>query len=389
MAERNLHNISDDERQRIVDTLISRGNESLKREDYKKALHYFREASVYAPLRKDLRELVGYALDCLNEIEQPIDPPRIEKPDYSDYKESKSDSRTTRSNKTIFDPDIEDRHFRLKNREEEVEEDQDEEEDYQDIYKPEPKRESAIRRSPIYKSSTYEDDEEDGPKKSSKFWVFFLVFSFILFAVVLGVIIIAYNSKNIVKITQKITGQQEEINTKVNALIEEATVLSNDYQKRYDEAVGKLKEAQQLNPPTETLTVIDSKIAQVYYDQGSDKFEEKKYEEARKSYEEAVKLNPIPDYYYSLGWAYYFLANDSMKKNSKNTADSYYALAEEKFMKTIELDNNFAKAYNGLGQIYIKTNQTQKAIEAFKKIIELDPESDVAERARKTLKSIQ
>lgn len=55
------------------------------------------------------------------------------------------------------------------------------------------------------------------------------------------------------------------------------------------------------------------------------------------------------------------------------------------YVKAIEIRDDFQPAYYYLGQSWLHEQRAQKAVEAFKKAIKLDPESKIAEKARAEL----
>ncbi len=63
--------------------------------------------------------------------------------------------------------------------------------------------------------------------------------------------------------------------------------------------------------------------------------------------------------------------------------------ARTDYMKAIELDDAFQPAYYYLGRSLLHEQRPQKAVEAFKKAIKLDPDSAIAERAREALEEMK
>ncbi len=76
---------------------------------------------------------------------------------------------------------------------------------------------------------------------------------------------------------------------------------------------------------------------------------------------EAAELNPsAPDSYYRLGQLYEFRRDDNK--------------AIQNYLKATELKGDYAKAWNGLGRVYLKTGDKAKAKEAIKRSKDIDPQ---------------
>ena len=67
---------------------------------------------------------------------------------------------------------------------------------------------------------------------------------------------------------------------------------------------------------------------------------------------------------------------------------TYYEKAMDSFKKILEKNSENLQAKNALAQVYAARNEVDKAAEMYRQIIRQDPESNEAERARRSLKSM-
>ena len=100
------------------------------------------------------------------------------------------------------------------------------------------------------------------------------------------------------------------------------------------------------------------KIADLYYEIGISYAKNKKFYDAKKAFQEALRLKPNePKFYYGLGNVY------GMQKKY-NDAKSFYNTA-------LELDREFALPHNGLGNIYFFQGAFDEAEKEYNKAIKL------------------
>lgn len=173
-------------------------------------------------------------------------------------------------------------------------------------------------------------------------------------------------------------------------------------------------------------------------------FQQGKYEEAVKLYQEAVEKNPDdPIYFYNLGIAYMRLnkideAIEALKKMieiqpesflalkylgelyakkgdyeksskyfnqavkiSSDDPEAYYNLgislmnsgdypgALEAFEKSIHSQKDYADSYYQLGLLYLNQNKLDKALEAFEKFLQISPDDSKASMARNMIEFIK
>lgn len=95
-------------------------------------------------------------------------------------------------------------------------------------------------------------------------------------------------------------------------------------------------------------------------------YKEKKYDKAIGELKELIKLNPSgkAGYYNNIGISY--LEKDMLKE------------AKEYFEKAVEEQKDFSTAYNNLGTVYEKMGDREKAKENFQKALESDPDNQTA-----------
>lgn len=98
-------------------------------------------------------------------------------------------------------------------------------------------------------------------------------------------------------------------------------------------------------------------LGDAYFDQKAD-------EDARREYQQAVKLNPnLIDAHYRLGYLE-FQAGDNLG-------------AAQQFQKEVELNPGFADAHLFLGETLLRLGQKQDALAHFRKTLALDPNSEM------------
>ena len=125
--------------------------------------------------------------------------------------------------------------------------------------------------------------------------------------------------------------------------------------KRYEEAIKAYEEAVKINPKNDDA----------WYNKGNGLARLKRYEEAIKAYEEAVKINPK----YDKAWYNKGFCLGELKR---------YEEAIKAFEKTIELNPKYDKAWYNKGNVFGKLKRYEEAIEAYEKAIEINPKNDKA-----------
>ncbi|MCP5106552.1 MAG: tetratricopeptide repeat protein [bacterium] len=178
----------------------------------------------------------------------------------------------------------------------------------------------------------------------------------------------------------------------------EAGALIKD--KKYDEAIEMLKKS----------ISLDDSIFQSHYYSGVVYFEQGKYREAVKPLLKAIELKDDDARVYRLLAAVY------EKLGNKKEVEKYTKLAQEKGGKTaidaynegihafnsgetdkavtalleaVKLDEKFGEAYYRLGLSYLNKGDNAKAIEAFKKYLEVEPAGKEAETVKAIIDSLK
>ena len=96
------------------------------------------------------------------------------------------------------------------------------------------------------------------------------------------------------------------------------------------------------------------------------------HEEAIASYQKAILLNKhYPVVFYNLGSLY-------LSRYVESGGDVYFKSAVKNFKKAIELDPDYASAYNGLVTVYVKANNIESAISCWEKALRVKPEFSIA-----------
>ncbi|MBN2225268.1 MAG: tetratricopeptide repeat protein [Deltaproteobacteria bacterium] len=118
---------------------------------------------------------------------------------------------------------------------------------------------------------------------------------------------------------------------------------------RYDESLKCYKKAKEAGAPFKEGFILTGK-AKEFYDKGINFIKAKNYQEAIKSFENAIKEDPSNVMAINnIGWIYKNINGDNKK-------------AEEKFKEAIKKNPLFSVAYNSLGKLYYDNKSPQKCI---------------------------
>lgn len=120
----------------------------------------------------------------------------------------------------------------------------------------------------------------------------------------------------------------------------------------------------------------------------------KDFDNARKSYEKAIKISPQEDFYYNLGevlvelkeWDKALNAFNTVLKSDPKDGNCYFNIglcyfkkdeinrAMDNFQKAVELNPKDVYAYFYLGYIYQNNGLTNFAIDSYKKVLAISPD---------------
>ncbi|MCP4717042.1 MAG: tetratricopeptide repeat protein [Deltaproteobacteria bacterium] len=102
--------------------------------------------------------------------------------------------------------------------------------------------------------------------------------------------------------------------------------------------------------------------------------EEGKYEEAAQEYSKILEVYENPEVYYNLGYI-----KASQKKYDESILN---------FRKAINIDQRYAKAYEALGEVYLKTGQTAKAEELMQRAGEIYMQKSMSKEAESAFNEV-
>lgn len=167
-------------------------------------------------------------------------------------------------------------------------------------------------------------------------------------------------------------------------LLQEArTVLAGD---RYSDALALLEQARAAEGAD--ASQVESLTAELYSRRGRQRYEAGSYAQALEDYQQADAHRPNDaETQYSLGWCHHALGRERRTAGNESAATDHFRQARQAFERSISLDPNLAKSYRSLGQTLILLNDREGAFQAWRRTIEIDPQSRDAERARNWLQS--
>ncbi|MBE6350864.1 MAG: tetratricopeptide repeat protein [Spirochaetaceae bacterium] len=127
----------------------------------------------------------------------------------------------------------------------------------------------------------------------------------------------------------------------------------------------------------EDVVAAESQIGIWYKILGSRYLDKKMYGEALKSFEKAIEIYPTnSNLYYYVGVCAGYMAKASLDydaRGSNTQRMNYLKLAENAYIRAIELEPLYARALYGLGVLYVfELNENQKAIPLLEKLLEIE-----------------
>ncbi len=141
--------------------------------------------------------------------------------------------------------------------------------------------------------------------------------------------------------------------------------LSQSPTRRAMSSRGFSEEALPADPFENKAEIAESKNPEVWNEKGNIHFQNREYDKAISAYNKAIELNK------SFGWPYNNLAHTYLAMNKFAEASLLY----EKSASLLEKDEEKAAAWNSLGNIYRHLDEYEKALAAYQKADELDPQN--------------
>lgn len=167
-------------------------------------------------------------------------------------------------------------------------------------------------------------------------------------------------------------------------LLEEARAKLQANQ--FEDALALLDEAMALGP--EDPAPVRALYAEVYQARGRHLFDAGRYEEAQANYSRAAEFTPeAAPLYYSMGWCNYYMAMEARQAGDDTAAREAFEVARDLFQRSIEIDPNLAMSHRSLGQVLFQLGDREGAFSAWRRTIQLDPNGENGERARRFLQS--
>lgn len=165
--------------------------------------------------------------------------------------------------------------------------------------------------------------------------------------------------------------------------VEKAVKIKKDYseaynlqgtiymvQKKYDEAISAFDKALS-NALYETPTAALYNLGMAYYQKGMYRMAVSKFQEAENREPTSV-LTPVIQI--NMAWSYFALGETDQ--------------AIERFQKLVSSSPGLVEPYYGLGRCYLEKKDKKQAAAAFRNVIRLAPDTEMAAMARENLKNL-
>jgi tetratricopeptide (TPR) repeat protein len=255
-----------------------------------------------------------------------------------------------------------------------------------------PEKKAAPKRRRVTRDDEDEIVEEkphkaSHPRKKRTFvtCLFWLTF-FSLLAALLIMLFVIFREPIKEWVTSKLPDKMQPVSQEEKeamALYESAETFYRQH--RYDQAIEAIEKARSALPDIGERA--DSLLGKIYSAKGVEHYDREHYLSAALAYEKAVEHDAsVVDYHYDTGWAYY---RYGLKRSLEGKpSKEYFTKARAAFEKTLELDPEYLRAYQGMARVYIRENRPDRAAKMYQKIIEIAPESYEAELAERQLKNM-
>ncbi len=133
---------------------------------------------------------------------------------------------------------------------------------------------------------------------------------------------------------------------------------------------------------------IQALYSEVHLMRGREHFNRGRYRRALRDCLSASEYNPqSAEALYSIAYCHFYLGRDERNAGSEDAALQHYRDSRDAFRASISLDESLAKSHRGLGMPLYQLGDRAGAFEAWRRTIEVAPDSTSAQRARELLQS--
>jgi len=130
-------------------------------------------------------------------------------------------------------------------------------------------------------------------------------------------------------------------------------------------------------------------LAKTFALEGSSYLNDQNFEMARRSYEQALDADPTNEQYArEMGGECYVLGRKKQGEGDAPKSKELFARAEQAYKATLTVNPNSLVSLEGLGKLEAARGNPPAAGEYFRKIIQVDPNSEKAASARKQLRDM-
>lgn len=385
-----------------VDALVEEAVAALREGDAAAAVDTLKEAAAIAPLREDVRELLALALDEQLSL---VDEPKGRKRKRRSRKTARAAEKRAKETKS---------KRAAQKQEQEMEEEEGSEEGGLQIKIPWLSGGDLSGAIPDRAAPDRDDEEEElafpeeepkplPPPKTKKRlrsrrapgrglagphrWTRWAS---------IGVALLIVASTGVAAIVFR-----QQIQTRIKTWIDHSLQVDPEAEKRrefvkhaeellnegyYDECVEFIESRRDRSP--EMQERIDRILAEAHYQLGEAFFRRERYREAMEHYRSASQTEPQEaQYHHGEGWNYFIIARENRKNGAYDTA--FLQRAQRSLEEAIGIDPDKPAYHMSLAHIFIAQDNRQKAVEEYRKVLELappdSPEARDAERKIRTL----